>query len=199
MGDAYTIADIATFPWVNNLFGFYDAGGLVGMADFPHVLRALAAFMARPAVVRDSGFQSAFEARRIAPVIAQRLAARELEPRPGGHTIRGRPLGLRLDQQEHSMVTYVGLMSFTDKGIQSIKDTTKRAAAAKEMAKKHGVNMRDILWTMGEYDIVCVLEAEDETTLAAFSLATAMQGNVRSRSLRAYSATEMDKVLAKLP
>ena len=97
------------------------------------------------------------------------------------------------------MVTYVGLMSFTDKGIQSIKDTTKRAAAAKEMAKKHGVNMRDILWTMGEYDIVCVLEAEDETALAAFSLATAMQGNVRSRSLRAYSATEMDKVLAKLP
>ncbi|MEP6875530.1 MAG: GYD domain-containing protein [Burkholderiales bacterium] len=97
------------------------------------------------------------------------------------------------------MVTYVGLMSFTDKGIQSIKDTTKRAAAAKEMAKKHGVNMRDILWTMGEYDIVCVLEAEDETALAAFSLATAMQGNVRSRSLRAYSASEMDKVLAKLP
>ena len=97
------------------------------------------------------------------------------------------------------MVTYVGLMSFTEKGIQSVKDTTKRAAAAKEMAKKYGVNMRDILWTMGKYDIVCVLEAEDETALAAFSLATAMQGNVRSHSLRAYSATEMDKILAKLP
>ncbi len=52
MGDAYTIADIATFPWVNNLFGFYDAGGLVGMADFPHVNRALRAFLARPAVIR---------------------------------------------------------------------------------------------------------------------------------------------------
>ena len=44
-----------------------------------------------------------------------------------------------------------------------------------------------------------MLEAEDEAALAAFSLATAMQGNVRSRSLRAYSATEMDKILAKLP
>jgi GSH-dependent disulfide-bond oxidoreductase len=50
MGDDYTIADIATFPWVRNLIGFYDAGDLVGIADFPHVTRALAAFVARPAV-----------------------------------------------------------------------------------------------------------------------------------------------------
>ena len=96
------------------------------------------------------------------------------------------------------MITYVGLLSFTDKGIQNIKDTTKRAAAAKEAAKKFGVNMRNIFWTMGECDIVCVLEAEDEASLAAFNLATALEGNVRSRSLRAYSAAEMDKVLAKL-
>jgi len=97
------------------------------------------------------------------------------------------------------MITYVGMLSFTDKGIQAIKDTTKRAAAAKEVAKRSGVNMREILWTMGDCDMICVLEAEDESALAAFSLATAMQGNVRSRSMRAYSATEMDKILAKLP
>ena len=52
MGDEYTIADIATFPWVRNLVGFYEAGELVGIADFPHVTRALAAFVARPAVKR---------------------------------------------------------------------------------------------------------------------------------------------------
>jgi GST-like protein len=52
MGDAYTIADIATFPWVRNLIGFYDAGGLVGIANFQHVRRALEAFVARPAVAR---------------------------------------------------------------------------------------------------------------------------------------------------
>jgi uncharacterized protein with GYD domain len=97
------------------------------------------------------------------------------------------------------MITYVGLLSFTEKGVQSIKDTTKRAAAAREGAKKLGVNIREILWTMGEYDMVCVLEAEDEQALAAFNLATAMQGNLRSHSLRAYSASEMDKILAKLP
>ena len=52
MGDDYTIADIAIFPWVRNLVGFYGAGDLVGFADFPHVARALAAFVARPAVVK---------------------------------------------------------------------------------------------------------------------------------------------------
>lgn len=52
MGDAYTIADIATLPWVRNLFGFYGAGDLVGFADFPHVGRALDKFVARPAVAK---------------------------------------------------------------------------------------------------------------------------------------------------
>ena len=52
MGDAYTIADMAVFPWVRNLVGFYGAGDLVGIGDFPYVNRALAAFVARPAVAR---------------------------------------------------------------------------------------------------------------------------------------------------
>jgi GST-like protein len=52
MGDDYSIADIATFPWVNNLIGFYEAGDLVGIADFPNVTRVLKTFMARPAVVK---------------------------------------------------------------------------------------------------------------------------------------------------
>jgi GST-like protein len=52
LGDAYTIADMAVFPWVRNLVGFYGAGDLVGFADFPRVSRALAAFVTRPAVAR---------------------------------------------------------------------------------------------------------------------------------------------------
>src|SRR6185436_747519 len=51
MGE-YTIADIATFPWVRNLIGFYEAGDLVGFDSFPNVKRVLAAFVARPAVVK---------------------------------------------------------------------------------------------------------------------------------------------------
>jgi GSH-dependent disulfide-bond oxidoreductase len=52
MSDQYTIADIATFPWVRNLIGFYEAGDLVGATDFPNVLRVLDAFIARPAVAK---------------------------------------------------------------------------------------------------------------------------------------------------
>jgi len=52
MGDAYTIADIAIFPWINILNTFYEAGDLVGVADFSHVTRALGTFLARPAVVK---------------------------------------------------------------------------------------------------------------------------------------------------
>ncbi|MEC5407035.1 glutathione S-transferase N-terminal domain-containing protein [Paraburkholderia sp. MPAMCS5] len=52
LGDQYSIVDIATFPWVRNLVGFYEAGELVGIQDFPNVRRALAAFLARPAVIR---------------------------------------------------------------------------------------------------------------------------------------------------
>lgn len=59
IGDTYTIADIATFPWVRNLVGFYGAGDLVGIANFPHVSRALAAFLQRPAVVKGLQIPSA--------------------------------------------------------------------------------------------------------------------------------------------
>ena len=52
MGDSYTIADIATFPWIYNLIAFYAAAELVGISDFPHVNRALGTFMARPAVLK---------------------------------------------------------------------------------------------------------------------------------------------------
>jgi GST-like protein len=54
MGNDYSVADIATFPWIGNLAGFYDAGDLVGIADFANVTRSLQAFTLRPAVIRGS-------------------------------------------------------------------------------------------------------------------------------------------------
>ena len=58
MGGDYTIADIAILPWVRNLVGFYDAGALVNIADFPNVTRAVEAFVARPAVARGLAIPS---------------------------------------------------------------------------------------------------------------------------------------------
>ncbi|WPH12553.1 glutathione S-transferase N-terminal domain-containing protein [Variovorax paradoxus] len=55
MGDDYTIADIASFPWIRNLIGFYEAGDLVGFSEFKNVARVLETFVARPAVVRGLG------------------------------------------------------------------------------------------------------------------------------------------------
>ncbi|MEB0011033.1 glutathione S-transferase N-terminal domain-containing protein [Glaciimonas sp. Gout2] len=52
MGESYTIADIAIFPWIRNLIGFYEAADLVGITDFPHVTRALNTFVTRPAVIK---------------------------------------------------------------------------------------------------------------------------------------------------
>jgi GST-like protein len=52
MGETFTIADVATFPWINNLIGFYEAADLVGIDNFPNVMRTLRAFLARPAVAR---------------------------------------------------------------------------------------------------------------------------------------------------
>lgn len=97
------------------------------------------------------------------------------------------------------MVTYVALMNWTDKGVADLKSTTQRAAAAKEIGSRFGVDMREILWTVGAYDMVCILESSDEQAMTAFALAMAKQGNIRSASMRAWTSAEMDQILAKVP
>ena len=62
MGDEYTIADIATFPWVNNLVAFYEAADLVGYSDFRNVARAVKTFLERPAVARGLSIPKRIEA-----------------------------------------------------------------------------------------------------------------------------------------
>jgi len=96
------------------------------------------------------------------------------------------------------MLTYIVLGSFTDQGIRTVKETTKRADAAKEAAERLGVKM-EIHWTQGQYDLVSFCQAEDEAAIAAFGLALGAQGNVRFQTLRAFSRDEMNGILAKLP
>ena len=96
------------------------------------------------------------------------------------------------------MVTYIMLANFTDQGIRNIKDTLKRADAFKDMAKSHGVMVKDLYWSLGQYDIVAIAEAPDETAGTALSLSLAKSGNVRTQSLRAFSAADMSKILTKV-
>ncbi|NPC58966.1 GYD domain-containing protein [Caenimonas soli] len=97
------------------------------------------------------------------------------------------------------MTTYVVLASFTDQGIRTVKDTTKRADAVKDMAGRFGVKMREIYWTQGQYDLVTLLDADNEQAVAAFGLAVSSAGNVRFETLRAFTKDEMTGILAKLP
>ena len=96
------------------------------------------------------------------------------------------------------MLTYVVLATFTDQGVKNAKDSPKRADAFKQMAKTFGVTVKDIFWTQGRYDIVTVLEAPDELSATALNLSLSALGNIRTESLRAFSAAEMAKVVAKM-
>ena len=97
------------------------------------------------------------------------------------------------------MVTYIALSNFTDQGIRTVKDSTKRADAVKAAAKKFGATMTQIYWTMGKYDVVAIIEAPDDASATAFALAIGMAGNIRMQTLRAFSKDEMDGILGKLP
>jgi uncharacterized protein with GYD domain len=96
------------------------------------------------------------------------------------------------------MARYIALLQFTDQGIRNVKDTTKRAAAAAEMGSKLGVKLVESYWTLGQYDVVLVLEAPDDETVTAFALKLGSLGNVRTQTLRAFGAAEMESILAKL-
>ena len=96
------------------------------------------------------------------------------------------------------MATYILLANFTEQGLRNVKDTTKRADAVKEAGKKLGVNMKEIYWTMGPYDIVVVAEAPDDASISAYALATGMAGIIRGQTLRAYSRDEMNAVLTRI-
>jgi uncharacterized protein with GYD domain len=89
-----------------------------------------------------------------------------------------------------TMVTNVVLAKFTDQGIRNAKDSPKRADAFKQMAKTFGVTVKDIFWTQGRYDIVTIVEAPDESSAMSLSLSLGALGNVRTESLRAFSAAE---------
>jgi uncharacterized protein with GYD domain len=96
------------------------------------------------------------------------------------------------------MATYVLLVSFTDQGIRNVKDTTKRADAFRELAKKAGATVKDLYWTLGQYDVVTILEAPDAATVTAVGLSVGALGNVRTQTLPAFSAAEMGTILKKM-
>jgi uncharacterized protein with GYD domain len=95
------------------------------------------------------------------------------------------------------MPGYVVLMNWTDQGVKSFRDSVDRADAAEVALSPAGITFTDLRWTVGAHDLVATLEAPDDETLAAALLTLAAQGNLRTTTLRAFTADEMRGVIAK--
>jgi len=95
------------------------------------------------------------------------------------------------------MPTYIVLGQFTEQGIRNVKDTSKRADAAKELVKKLGAKVLDLNWTIGRYDAVFIVEAPDEI-ITAFALSSGKLGNVRTETLRAFAQGEINQILNRV-
>ena len=96
------------------------------------------------------------------------------------------------------MANYVVLVNWTDQGIRSVPETTQRATQVTQMVESLGGQMVTLLWTIGRYDLVGILEAPDDETAAAVGLQAAQTGAVRTEILRAFDADEMGRILANL-
>jgi uncharacterized protein with GYD domain len=97
------------------------------------------------------------------------------------------------------MATYISLVQFTDKGIQAAKQTTQRIADWAAEVQSMGVSVKQMYWTLGQYDQVCVFDAPDDETATSVLLTADILGNIRTQTMRAFTTSEMDKILANVP
>jgi len=97
------------------------------------------------------------------------------------------------------MPHYISLIRYTQKGVENLKDSPKRVDATKKAIETAGGKLKAIYWTMGQYDAVIICEFKDDEAGLRVNLAGAMQGYVRSETLRAFTEEEFRKVVSLLP
>ncbi len=97
------------------------------------------------------------------------------------------------------MAIYISLINFTDQGIRNIKQSPERAQAFRDMVEKEGATVKAIYWTLGNYDLVAITDVPDDATAMTLLLTTGSIGNIRTQTLKGFSAEEMAPILAKLP
>ena len=96
------------------------------------------------------------------------------------------------------MAKYIVLGNWTDQGVRTAKDTVKRFEQARDAFGQMGVSFDSVYWTLGRHDIVAVLDAPDDATIAAALLQLGGAGNVSTETLRAFPADEMSGILQRL-
>ena len=97
------------------------------------------------------------------------------------------------------MPTFMVSLNWTDQGVRTVKDAPKRAQASRELAKKVGVEIKQVYLTSGEDDVLIIVDSANGDNVAKFALALGSQGNVRTRTARAWPESEFQKLISELP
>ncbi len=97
------------------------------------------------------------------------------------------------------MATFILTLGWTEQGIRAVKDVPKRAEASKELARKVGVEIKEVYLTSGDNDLLIIVDAPNGDNVAKFALALGALGNVRTRTARAWPQSEFQKLISELP
>jgi uncharacterized protein with GYD domain len=97
------------------------------------------------------------------------------------------------------MPTFILSLNWTEQGIRAVKDAPKRSSAARELAQKVGVEVKQIYLTSGENDLLVIVDTPNGDNVAKFALALGALGNVRTRTARAWPEAEFQKLISELP
>jgi|SRR6266487_3127278 uncharacterized protein with GYD domain len=95
------------------------------------------------------------------------------------------------------MPIYVSLVNFTDQGIKNFRETVRRAEDFRGVVEQRGGQVRQLLWTLGEYDIVAITDFPDDDAATAVLLLTSAAGNVRSKTMKAFDAEQMSAIIQR--
>jgi uncharacterized protein with GYD domain len=97
------------------------------------------------------------------------------------------------------MPTFVVSLSWTEQGIRAVKDSPNRGKAARELAKKLGIDIKHLYLTSGDSDLLLIVETPSGDNIAKFAMALGSLGNVRTRTAMAWSESEYHKMISELP
>ena len=96
------------------------------------------------------------------------------------------------------MATFVSLVNLTDQGIRNVKESPKRFEAFKSMAERQGVTVKAVYYTVGQFDMIVIVEGDDRSAIAALLTSNAL-GNIRTQTMLAYTVDEMKGITAMMP
>src|SRR5690349_16770995 len=106
--------------------------------------------------------------------------------------------GMSFNEGGRIMATFIALLNFTDQGIRNIKDSPGRYEAFEAMAEELDVTVKSAYYTVGQYDLVLVIEGDEEAATSLLLKAGSL-GNVRTHTLRAFYVEEMRKIIDMMP